>query len=88
MPTAKRNERRATRRGSKSEQPPALRREREHRIVRWIGAAKRRLAKSAETATVEIWTAHIIQLSFTDTFSRPIRPGLPIDGAQLLVFQG
>jgi hypothetical protein len=88
MLSAKRDESRSTRRGSKSEQPPASRRGREHWVVRWIGAAKRRSKKSTEIAAVETRTAHIIRLRCADTFSRPVRPEVAVGGAQLLPFQG
>jgi hypothetical protein len=88
MSPAKRDDSRSTRRGSKSEQPPASRRRREHRVVRWIGAAKRRSKKSTEIAAVETRTAHIIRLRCADTFSRPVRLEVAVGGAQLLPFQG
>lgn len=78
----KRQGNRSTRRGFVSKQPPATRRGQKHWVVRWIGAAKRRVKKPTVQATAP--SAHVIQLSFADTFSRPVRPGVPIGGAQLL----
>jgi hypothetical protein len=67
--TAKRDNSRSTRRGSKSEQPPASRRGREHWIVRWIGA-KRRMPKPIIEVAIEAPSARIIPLSWADTFGR------------------
>lgn len=87
MPPAKRDESRATRRRSNSEQPPASRRWRGHWVVRSIGAAKRRSKNSAEIAASETRTAHIIRLSCADTFSRPVCPGAVGTISQLVPFR-
>ncbi|MGU3661816.1 hypothetical protein [Methylobacterium fujisawaense] len=42
-------------------------------VVRWIGAAKRRLAKPIAAAEIEVPSARIIQLSWANTFGRPVR---------------
>ena len=41
--------------------------------MRWIGAAKRRLAKPIAAAEIEVPSAQIIHLSWADTFGRPMR---------------
>jgi hypothetical protein len=48
-------------------------REPEQRIVRWIGAAKRRAARLAEAEASEPTIAPVIHLSWGDTFGRPAR---------------
>jgi hypothetical protein len=78
----------STRRGSKCEQPPALRRGREHWVVRWIGAAKRRTKNPIESAPIETSGARIIRLSCADTFGRPVCPEVASMIAQVLPFQG
>ena len=66
----RRDDIRPAQRWSVPEQPPASRRGRAQWVVRWIGAAKRRTPKPAETATGS--GAQIIQLSWADTFGRPV----------------
>ncbi|MEE7505014.1 hypothetical protein ACLBXO_09420 [Methylobacterium sp. C33D] len=69
--------------------PPVLRRGREHRIVRWIGAANRKAPRPAEAAAPA--DDRVIKLSWADTFGRPGRgePGRSAPGsAQVLPFQG
>jgi hypothetical protein len=90
---------RFTRKWLEPEVPPVLRRGREHRIVRWIGAGNRRSAKpvAAEVSeapeAADVLENCVIRLSWADTFGRPARRdpagyGLsaPID-AQVLRFQ-
>ena len=62
---------RPAQRWSKPEQLPASLRGRAHWVVRWIGAAKRRSPKLIEVVTGP--GARIIQLSWADTFGRPVR---------------
>lgn len=76
------------------EVPPVLRRGREHRIVRWIGAAGRRASKPAGTEApdpAEAPATFVIRLSWAETFGRPARPDPAGSGpsvAQVLPFQG
>ncbi|GJE12163.1 hypothetical protein FOHLNKBM_3210 [Methylobacterium longum] len=56
--------------------PPVLRRGREHRIVRWIGAGNQKLPKSNADAASETARGHVIKLCWSDTFGRPVRPDL------------
>jgi hypothetical protein len=78
---------RSTRRNPKSDVPPALRRGRENRGVRWIGAAKRRTKKLVAVAGSAPMRAQIIRLSCADTFSRPVRSGAAGTFTQVLPFQ-
>jgi hypothetical protein len=78
---------RSTRRQSGSDDPPALRRGRENRGVRWIGAAKRRAKKLVAVAGSAPMSAQIIRLSCADTFGRPVRSGTAGTFAQVLPFQ-
>ncbi len=82
---------RPNRKRSEADLPPVLRRGREHRIVRWIGAANRKAQRSAEDTAPASADNRVIQLSWADTFGRPSRaePGRPAPGpAQVLPFQG
>ncbi|MGH1587547.1 hypothetical protein ACRBEV_03275 [Methylobacterium phyllosphaerae] len=75
---------RPSRKRSGSALPPVLRRGRAHRIVRWIGAANRKANKRTEdsvSATPEAPKAHIIKLSWADTFGRPGRVDAGRSGA-------
>lgn len=65
------------RRQTKAEQLSALYRGREHRVVRWIGAAKRRISKSAQVTVIEVIGAPVISLSWAETHGRPVRSELP-----------
>ena len=67
----RRDDIRTAQRWSKPEQKPASLRGREHWVVRWIGAAKRRTPRPVVAATGP--GAQIIQLSWADTFGRPVR---------------
>ena len=87
MCPAKRDDSYSIRRRSKSDQPPASRRGREHWIVRWIGAAKRRSKKPTKVSAVETLGGSIIRLSWADTFSRPARRGVASTVTQVLPFQ-
>lgn len=87
MSFVKRDGIRSSRRGSKPEQSPALRRGREHRGVRWIGAAKLRTKNPIKIPAVEISSAHVIRLSCADTFSRPVCPEAVGTITQVLPFQ-
>jgi hypothetical protein len=81
------------RRRSEADLPPVLRRGREHRIVRWIGAANRRTPKRAEELVAEAPAPRVITLSWAETFGRPDRSGPTRFGrpvstdAQVLPFQ-
>lgn len=61
------------RRAASKRTPSASSREPEQRIVRWIGAAKRRATKLAGTDISEATIAPVIHLSWGDTFGRPSR---------------
>jgi hypothetical protein len=61
------------RRAASKRAPSASSREPERRIVRWIGAAKRRAARLAGTVASEPTIAPVIHLSWGDTFGRPAR---------------
>jgi hypothetical protein len=87
MCPAKRGNSYSIRRRSKSEQPPASRRGREHWTVRWIGAAKRRSKKPTKVAAIETLGGSIIRLSCADTFGRSVRPGVAGTVTQVLPFQ-
>ena len=71
MSPAKRDDSRPARRWSKLKPLPALQQGRGRWIVRWIGAAKRRASKLVEVEPAP--SAQIIQLSWADTFGRPLR---------------
>ncbi len=71
MSPAKRDANRPSRRWSKPEQPPTSRCGGGYWVVRWIGAAKRRAAKLAETPAIAAPSADIINLNWADTFGRP-----------------
>jgi hypothetical protein len=73
MPPAKRNDSRSAQRWSKPDRPPASCRGRGQWVVRWIGAAKRRLPKPVASSETEVPSAQIIKLSWADTFGRPMR---------------
>lgn len=87
MSPTKRTIGRLTRRRSKSDDPPALRRGRENRGVRWIGAAKRRAKTRVAVAGSAPTSAQIIRLRCADTFGRPVRSGPAGTFAQVLPFQ-
>lgn len=87
MSPLKRNDRRPAKRWSKTEQPPASRRGREHWTVRWIGASKRRTKKLVVVACSAPTSAKVIRLSCADTFGRPVRSGTAGTFAQVLPFQ-
>ncbi|SDA24316.1 hypothetical protein SAMN02799622_03368 [Methylobacterium sp. UNC378MF] len=85
---------RPNRKRSETDLPPALRRGREHRIVRWIGAANHKAPKHAGEPAEEPASAspetRVIKLSWADTFGRPGRTerGRSAPGsAQVLPFQ-
>lgn len=82
MPSDKRADIRSAQRWSVPERPPASRRGRRNWVVRWIGAAKRRASKPVPAERLA--SAQIIQLSWADTFGRPV----PIAPARLLQFAG
>ncbi|MHC2106442.1 hypothetical protein [Methylobacterium sp. CM6246] len=65
------------RRRTKAKQLSPLYRGREHRVVRWIGAAKRRMSKSAQVTVIEVVGAPIIRLSWAETHGRLVRSELP-----------
>lgn len=88
MSSGKRDYSRSTRPGSKSEKPPASRRGREHWVVRWIGAAKRRSKKPTKVAAAGSPGGLVIRLTCADTFLRPARPHLTGMIAKVLLFQG
>ncbi|GJD36074.1 hypothetical protein [Methylobacterium aerolatum] len=44
-----------------------------HKIVRWIGAAKRRAARLSRGDAAERSLAEVISLAWADTFGRPAR---------------
>jgi hypothetical protein len=71
---------------------PVLRRGREHRIVRWIGAGNRKLPAAAGEAASQAPERRVIKLGWSDTFGRPVRPdraGFVRSGpAQVLPFRG
>ena len=75
MSPDKRDDSRPGRRWSKREQQPTSRRGREHWVVRWIGAAKRRASKPVETSAVAASSARIIKLSWADTYGRSAQAG-------------
>ena len=81
---AKRDNIRSAQRWSKPERSPASRRGREHWVVRWIGAANLRRSKLIEAAAIAVPGTQIIQLSWVDTFGRPVR----IIPARLFQFAG
>ncbi|MDH3030288.1 hypothetical protein [Methylobacterium fujisawaense] len=84
------DDRQAIRRRSAPDGPPALRRGREHRIVRWISAGNRKAPSPAEETTSAAPDCHVIKLSWADTFGRPDRAALgrSVPGpAQVLPFQ-
>ncbi|WP_149314168.1 hypothetical protein [Methylobacterium sp. P1-11] len=72
MLAAKRNNVRPGRRKPASQLPATSVLRRGDWIVRWIGTAKRRAAKLADRPAVEAPSARIIQLSWADTFGRPV----------------
>lgn len=86
MSSAPRDNSRPLQRWSKPEAAPETRRGREHWVVRWIGAAKRRPKKTTDIAASEPMSGGIIRLSCAATFSRPVRPDLAGMAAQLLTF--
>jgi hypothetical protein len=88
MSSTKRSDRFPGRRGATSEKSPASRRGREHWVVRWIGAAKRRSKKPSKIAAADTPGGLIIRLTCADTFLRPARPGLTGMIAQVVPFQG
>jgi hypothetical protein len=73
MPAAKRNDTRSAQRWSKPGRSPAPGHKPGKLVVRWIGAAKRRLTKPIAAAEIEQPSAQIIKLSWADTFGRPMR---------------
>ncbi len=75
---------RSARRWSKLQPSPFTRRGRERWTVRWIGAAKRRLGKSA---VVKPFGGEVIELKCADTFERPVRADLVGTVAQLIRLQ-
>jgi hypothetical protein len=80
---------RPNRKRSETNLPPVLRRGREHRIVRWIGAANRKAPRPAEEPAAA--DNRVIKLSWADTFGRPGRaePGRSEPApAQVLPFLG
>ncbi len=80
---------RPVRRRPEIERPPAVRRGRGERIVRWIGAAKRRAAKLAGEDSAEHRLAEVVYLAFADTFGRPSRRDAalsPPSGAVILLW--
>ncbi|MGT2486313.1 hypothetical protein ACU4GA_10845 [Methylobacterium oryzae CBMB20] len=83
---------RPNRKRSEADLPPVLRRGREHRIVRWIGAAGRKAPRpAAEDTAPAAADNRVIKLSWADTFGRPGRtePGRPDPGpAQVVAFPG
>lgn len=87
MISATRGGRRSNRRRSKPEELPALRRGREDRIVRWIGAAKRRFKKRADVAEAVALTDRIIRLRWADTFAEPVCVETVGTFAQVLLFR-
>ena len=88
MSSAKRDGRRLTWRIVKLEQPPALRRGREHWVVRWIGAAKYRSKRSVKGSIPVAVSAHIINLRCADTHARPVRPERAGKIGRVLLFEG
>jgi hypothetical protein len=73
MSAAKRNDTRSAQRWLKPGRSPAPGHRPGKLVVRWIGAAKRRLAKPIAAAEIKVPSAQIIKLSWTDTFGRPMR---------------
>lgn len=71
MSPAQRDDGRPAHRRSRPERASTSGRGRERLVVRWIGAAKRRGSKRVEAASIEVPSAHIIRLSWVDTFGRP-----------------
>ncbi|MBE7203788.1 MAG: hypothetical protein INR70_39160 [Parafilimonas terrae] len=82
---------RQTRRAFEPSVLPVLRRGREHRIVRWIGAGSRKMPAAGGEAALQTAERHVIKLCWSDTFGRPVRPDLAgfvrSDPAQVLPFQ-
>ncbi|MCJ2049359.1 hypothetical protein [Methylobacterium sp. J-070] len=62
------------RRRSEPAVPPVLRRGRQHRIVRWIGAGHRNPSKPDAEAASGAPEGRLIKLCWADTFGRPARP--------------
>ena len=64
-------------RGHKPKAAPRLRRmlrpKSARRIVRWIGAGKRRTPKQCADTKGEVSQANVIHLSWADTFAQPAR---------------
>jgi hypothetical protein len=73
MSAAKRDDVRSAQRWSKPGRSPASGHRPGKLVVRWIGAAKRRLAKPVAAAEIKLPSAQIIKLSWADTFGRPMR---------------
>lgn len=73
MRPAKRDALHSNRHWSKLRRSPAARRGSEYRVVRWIGARKRRALRLTEEFTVDTPSARAIQLSWANTFGRPVR---------------
>ncbi|MGU3663363.1 hypothetical protein ACLBX9_04150 [Methylobacterium sp. A49B] len=71
---------------------PVLRRGREHRIVRWIGAGNRKLPTAGAKTASQAPERRVIKLGWSDTFGRPVRSdqaGFVRSGpAQVLPFRG
>jgi hypothetical protein len=71
------DEMRPTRKRLEMSLPPVLRRGRENRIVRWIGAGGGRPPEVAAAPLAEAPAGQLIRLSWADTFGRPVRPQPP-----------
>lgn len=84
MSSGKRGDIRSAQRWSKLERSPASLRGREHWVVRWIGAANLRRSRPVKVAAIDVPGAQIIELSWADTFGRPMR----IASARLFQFAG
>ena len=68
--------------------PPALRRGRAQRIVRWIGAGNHKLPKP-DAAASDAPEGRVIRLCWSDTFGRPVRPNAAGSApAEVLPFRG